>query len=263
MKQLPSTFCWTKMGTESGEDLTTIIQRKEWERQLGGGHFLWGIGQSLGDNAKNAAIDGGALAAVFSPMPSKPKAIDVTPGDVVLWNSWIDADGCSQPLPAHAFVTSRATLPSGRRKESHYALVCCSESELLHASELTVSPYTLRNAGTGRPLGASQVTAVVSYCDSSEQVESKSYPVSFAVALGAPYFVRLADPSPLSKADIASIAEASANGDISSWDGLVARLRGRFPRGGQIGRTLDMFEKVEESTMLYRERGEVRELALA
>ena len=42
-----------EMGTESGEELTTIILRKEWERRLGDGHFWWSVGQSLGANGNS------------------------------------------------------------------------------------------------------------------------------------------------------------------------------------------------------------------
>jgi len=31
LKHLPPTFCWTKIGTESGEELPTVVLRKEWE----------------------------------------------------------------------------------------------------------------------------------------------------------------------------------------------------------------------------------------
>jgi hypothetical protein len=43
------------MGSESGEKQAEIILRKEWERQLGGGYFFWGIGQSLGEKVKTLA----------------------------------------------------------------------------------------------------------------------------------------------------------------------------------------------------------------
>ena len=114
--ELPPAFCWTKMGTESGEELLAIIRRKEWERQLGGGYFFWGVGQSLGENAKVAARDTTSLRAFFSPMPSKPKVIDVAPSRVVLWNAWVDAQGQIRQLPTYCFVTSRASLPSGKKK---------------------------------------------------------------------------------------------------------------------------------------------------
>jgi 4-aminobutyrate aminotransferase-like enzyme len=45
---VPDIFCWTKMGTEAGQTLGTILRRKELERQAGSGIFAWGIGNSLG-----------------------------------------------------------------------------------------------------------------------------------------------------------------------------------------------------------------------
>ena len=240
LKQLPPTFCWTKMGTESGEDLSSITLRKEWERRLGGGRFLWGIGQSLGTNADAAAAGGTPLAGIFSPMPSRPKSIDVTPGEVVLWNSWIDVTGHVRPLPLHTFVTSRATLPSGRTKDSHYALVCSSPVPLGGACELSVSPATLRNLSTGKALGASQVTAVVAY-DGECVPDLKSYPVSFVVQLEAPYFVRLANPTLLKPSDLKKAAEIPRTGDIEAWAALVTRLRTKTSIAKPQARTIDMF----------------------
>lgn len=241
-KQLPPTFCWTKMGTESGEDLSRIILRKEWERRLGEGYFLWGIGQSLGTNAHVAAAGGRPFAAVFSPMPSKPKAIDVTPVDVVLWNSWIDTSGHVQPLPRHSFVTSRATLPSGRRKECHYALVCRSTVELGVASTLRVSPRALRNLSTGKALGASQVTAVVAHSPQESDLDARSYPVSFVAELEAPFYVRLANPTLLKRRDIDRAAEMVKAGDIEGWATLVSSLRSPLPLSKPYIHTGDMFQ---------------------
>lgn len=243
-KQLPPAFCWTKMGTESGEDLSHIILRKEWERRLGGGRFLWGIGQSLGTNADAAATGGNPLTAVFSPMPSKPKAIDVAPADVVLWNSWIDAAGQTRPLPRHSFVTSRAELPSGRRKECHYALVCRSSSELGTTSALRVSPLSLRNLSTGKALGASQVTAVVAHSAQEYVQDAKSYPVSFIVDLEAPFFLRLASPTLLRRRDLERAAEIVRAGDMDDWASLVSGLRSPTPADKPQGRTIDMFQVV-------------------
>ena len=88
------------MGVESGESLDLIIRRKDWERQLGSGLFFWGIGQSMGENARDAAMSmDEQMKVLFSPMSSKAKRIDVTPGDVFVWNSWIDNKGNSLPLP--------------------------------------------------------------------------------------------------------------------------------------------------------------------
>lgn len=242
LNQLPPTFCWTKMGTESGEDLSHIILRKEWERRFGKGRFLWGIGQSLGANADAAVMGGNPLAAVFSPMPSKPKAIDVVPGDVVLWNSWLDARGLLQPLPQHAFVTSRATLPSGRRKECHYALVCRSPVELKASSALRVSPLALRNFGTGKALGASQVTAVVAHTPEGVEQNTKSYPVSFVVELDSPFFVRLANPTILKQRDLDQIAELVRAGDMDGWASLVSGLRLQAQADICCGRSMDLFQ---------------------
>lgn len=243
-RQLPPTFCWTKMGTESGEDLSHIILRKEWERRLGGGRFLWGIGQSLGTNADAAAAGGNPLAAVFSPMPSKPKDIDVAPADVVLWNSWVDAGGQTRPLPRHSFVTSRATLPSGRRKESHYALVCSSSTELGTTSALRVSPLSLRNIGTGKALGASQVTAIVAHSVQKCAPDLKSYPVSFVVQLEAPFFVRLANPTVLRRQDLEQTVDIVRAGDMKAWASLVSGLRLPPTSDKLRGRNMDLFQEL-------------------
>ncbi len=225
--QLPSTFCWTKMGTESGEELSAIIRRKEWERQLGGGCFFWGVGQSLGENAKVAARDLASLRVVFSPMSSKPKAIDVAPSGVVLWNAWVDACGQIRRLPAHCFVTSRASLPSGRKKESHYALVCFSDSELVSQQEnICISPNHLCNLKTNKPLGASQVTSIVRVLSRADETcAAKSYAVSFTAELRSPYCVQLAQPLLLDAGELTEIKAISESGDLESWAALVKCLR--------------------------------------
>lgn len=226
LTQLPPVFCWTKMGTESGEALSNIILRKEWERCLGNGCFYWGIGQSLGNNAEHATQQGSLLTVIFSPMPSKPQRHDVTPSGVYLWNSFIDATGNSLPLPLHAFVTSGAFTSSGAGKLKQYALVCTSTRELHNVkNSFVVPPHALRNIGTGNSLGASQVTAVVSYQARDERAEGRRYPVSFSAQLQAPYCVQLARPTLLSLADVAQVGVISRTGDIKAWAKLVERLR--------------------------------------
>jgi hypothetical protein len=227
MNKLPPKFCWTKMGTEAGESLAAIIRRKEWERQLGRGHFLWGIGQSLGENARFAARDIKSLRAFFSPMPSKPKAIDVAPTEVVLWNAWVDKQGRTRQLPVHYFVTSRASLPSGRKKENHYALVCFSDRELdAQREDICIFPSHLRNMTTNKPLGASQVTAVVRVERCTEEVShAKSYSISFSTELRSPYCVQLAQPVLLNTHELIEIKAVSDSGDIESWSSLVRSLR--------------------------------------
>ncbi|WP_335105512.1 hypothetical protein [Nostoc sp.] len=230
MSKLPPTFCWTKMGTESGESLEAIIHRKEWERQLGGGYFLWGIGQSLGGNARVAARDIASLRAFFSPMVSKPKAIDVKPTEVVLWNAWVDGQGQIRELPIHCFLTSRASLPSGRKKESHYALVCFSNRKLdAQQEDICIFPSYLRNVATNKPLGASQVTAVVRVeQDTDEAYITKGYSISFSTELRSPYCVQLAQPVLLDARELFEIKAISDSGDIESWSALVRCLRSRM-----------------------------------
>ncbi|MBF8657670.1 hypothetical protein [Pseudomonas putida] len=241
---IPSTFCWTKMGVESGEGLDLIVRRKEWERQLGDGLFFWGIGQSLGDNARDAAasIDG-EMQVLFSPMFSKPKDIDVRPEDIFVWNSWVDGRGNVVPLPKHVLITSRADLPSGRRKSSHYALVCRSDQRLGGGTEIEVTAAHLRNFSSDKPLGASQVTAVVKNANFALSGNAaRKYAVSFTANMEAPYAVQLSDPSLLTPQDLERISEVSARGDLKDWSALVSRLRGHSQPALTVPVTLDLFD---------------------
>lgn len=245
MNELPPKFCWTKMGTEAGEELAAIIRRKEWERQLGGGYFFWGVGQSLGENARVAARDIASLRAIFSPMPSKPKAIDVAPTEVVLWNAWVDVQGRTRQLPIHCFVTSRANAPSGRKKESHYALVCFSDRELnAQREDICIDPRHLRNTTTNKPLGASQVTAVVRVEKWADEIcDAKGYSVSFTTELRSPYCVQLRSPVLLDAHELVEIKAISDSGDIELWSALVRRLRSRIlARIDWVQCTLDLGE---------------------
>lgn len=249
---LPKTFCWTKMGAEAGEGLAAIILRKEWERQLGNGYFLWGIGQSLGSNARAAANAQGSLSAIFSPMLSKPKLIDSDPSGVLLWNSWIDSQGQMRRLPLHCFITSRAYLPSGRKKESHYALVCYSDKPLTESKDdICIFPKCLRNLATNKPLGASQVTSVVRFSEVKSQFkDSKGYSVSFATELCSPYCIKLAEPIYLESSESFEICSASTSGDISKWSKLVKKLRSKVQEKIEWRQcTLDFSSSLEYSTV--------------
>jgi len=225
---IPSAFCWTKMGIEAGEDLDSIVRRKEWERLLGSGIFVWGVGQSLGDNAQTAAEQLGELAVLFSPMLSHAKNIDSAPGEVVVWNCWTDSAGRSYPLPKHVLVTSRATLPSGRQKTNHYALVCRSEKSLLRQQSTSLRYAALRNLISDKPLGDSQVTAVVRVAKKDfDRNVNRVYPVSFSAKLERPYFVRLTQPRVLEKSEIEAINRITSLGTPQSWAALVQEIRGR------------------------------------
>lgn len=69
--------CWSRMQAEAGQQIETIVSRKELERRAGNGSFMWGVGNP-------PAIITGALArakvpvhVIFSMMKSRPKAVDV------------------------------------------------------------------------------------------------------------------------------------------------------------------------------------------
>lgn len=244
LKHLPPTFCWSRIATESGEDLATIVLRKEWERRMGGGRFLWGISQPLGSSAQVAALRTGSLLALFSPMSGKPRAASKRCEDALLWNAWIDAAGQVRQLPPHAFVTSSAVMPSGETRERYYALVCSSPAELSIGCALRVHPERLRSVSTGKTLGAAQGTAVVDCTGRSEERDAhgKSYPVALAVELEAPYVVRLTQPSVVKAADLAQVRRAAREGDFDAYAQLVVRLRSRPPAERTRGFTRDLFD---------------------
>ncbi|KVG69660.1 hypothetical protein WL02_13155 [Burkholderia ubonensis] len=242
LKHLPRTFCWTKIGAESGEELATVVLRKEWERRLGGGRFLWGINQPLGNSAQVAAHRTGSLLALFSPVAARTRAAERGRGNVLLWNAWVDAGGQVRQLPPHTFITSRAKLPSGRPREHHYALVCASSTALTIGTRLRVYPDQLRNVSTGRALGAAQGAVVVDAVGRPAEQGGKSYPLALSVELEAPYFVRLTQPSVLKARDLAAVNKATRDGDFDRFVELVTRLRGRSSTEDVRGFTRDLFD---------------------
>ena len=152
LKHLPPTFCWTKIGTESGEDLPTVSSARNGSAGLG--------------RAFSGASTSRSAAARKSPRIARLAARAVFAGRIAparrraerhaVWNAWVDASGQVRPLPPHTFIASRSTLPSGRRREQHYALVCASSTALTVGTQLRVFPDHLRSVSTGQPLGAAQ-----------------------------------------------------------------------------------------------------------
>lgn len=192
---LPTRFCWTRFGTESGESISSILERKEQERLRHGGMFLWGIGNSVAPAIEELVRLEAAPKVLFSPMKSKPKAIDVAPSRVFSWNTALALDGQEWPIPEGLNVLSRGSSESGRLKRSHYALVCRSTRPLLEASIQEELVYDdLVNLLSQAKLGHSQVTAVVSHHHGRAASRNKSYSVGFIAELVYPYFVRLIDP---------------------------------------------------------------------
>lgn len=120
---LTEILCWSRMQTEAGQDLHSIVLRKELERSAGNGIFCWGVG-----NAPALAVTAFARACrdidvVFSKMKTRPKPHDAAPSGRAIWRSCYDVDGGEHPLPAASLVTSRANSKT-RLKGTHYALMC-------------------------------------------------------------------------------------------------------------------------------------------
>nr|WP_232072318.1 hypothetical protein [Paraburkholderia pallida] len=265
LKHLPPTFCWSRIGSETGEDLPTIVLRKEWERRLGGGRFLWSINQSLGSSAQVAALRTGSLLALFSPAASRPRAADVKREDALVWNAWVDASGQVRPLPQHVFVTSRTRFPSGKPRDHHYALVCASPTELSIGSSLRVQPERLRSVSTAKAPCASQGTVVVDRIEraapkAGAEFGAKGYPVAFGVELEAPYFVRLAQPTRVKARDMAALHEAVRNADFEAYLELTKRLRSEAPAQHARGVTSDLFDLLAKARDLAAMRSIARDI---
>lgn len=190
---LPKHFCWTRFGTEAGEEITSILKRKEIERLATGGLFLWGIGNSVGPAMRDLVRLELQPRVVFSPMRSKPKVIDVAPCGVLQWTLAQDLDGNEWRLPDGIKVTSRQGIAGGRKKRTHYALVCRSPSPLVVEDEQSLCYDAMVNLQSKSKLGASQVTAVVEHFKSDAE-KGTPYSVAFTADLVFPYFVKLENP---------------------------------------------------------------------
>jgi len=190
---LPRHFCWTRFGTEAGEKIDNILARKEQERRATGGMFLWGIGNSVGPAIRDLIRLEEQPMVLFSPMRSKPKAIDVAPAGLTVWSQALDLDGRDWPLPEGVKVTSRQGSEAGRAKRFHYALVCRSSSPLTALGLASLRYEELVNLQSKNKLGASQVTAVVEQLTQGSE-ECTTYPVAFMAELVFPYFVKLGAP---------------------------------------------------------------------
>lgn len=208
----PGSFCWTRFGTESGEAIEDILARKERERIANAGVFLWGIGNSIGPAIRELVRAVQAPRVVFSPMRSKPKAIDVAPESLLTWTAATTLDGQEWAIPAGSRVVSRGSSEGNREKFTHYALVCRSSAPLARGGDMADIAYEeLVNLLSGNKLGHSQVTAVVRRAGPVVSTPTL-YPVSFSAELVYPYFVRLSCPTPESRANTrtqARLAQAS------------------------------------------------------
>lgn len=192
---LPTFFCWTRVGTEAGQPIGQILARKEEEREANDGLFLWGIGNALGPSIQALLRRTMNPEVLFSPIKSVPRSVDTQPAAVAAWTAAYTFRGEPFNLPDRTLVTSRYD-PNAPRKSS-YALVCSSSVPLNQAScGGQIAPATLRNLRTGRPVGASQVTAIVERVASIVE-NTSAYQILIRAKLVEPYFLRLRDPLPL------------------------------------------------------------------
>jgi hypothetical protein len=190
---LPDCFCWTRFGTEAGQAIAHILQRKERERAANGGLFIWGIGNAVGPSIRELVRRTARPEVLFSPIRSSPKAQDVEPPAVAAWTLGETLDGSIYRMPEYSLVTSRYDPDAPR--DAHYALVCFSNQPLIAEEPVATVPFgALKNLRTGRPIGASQVTAVVLREEVTEQNSGRGYAVTIRAELAYPYFVRLRRP---------------------------------------------------------------------
>lgn len=190
---IPRQFCWTRFGTESGETIDQILQRKEQERAANNGCFLWGIGNALGPSIRQLLEHEVSPEVIFSPISSKPKREDVTPTMLDLWMAGETLSGNVVKLPEQSIVVSRGSISP--RKRAHYALVCSSIEPLkIKSDNDKISLGRIQNLLSGKRVGASQVTAIVKYTKSQVFPTSKEYPVALRAKLVEPYFLKLVSP---------------------------------------------------------------------
>lgn len=201
---LPELFCWSRFGTEAGQDIGHILERKEQERIGNEGVFLWGIGNAIGPSVTELLRRTGQPEALFSPIKSPPRAVDSRPAAVAVWAAAETLSGDSFDLPATSLVTSRYDPQAP--KAVHYALVCSSDERLAISScGEKIAFSALRNLLTGRPLGSSQVTAVVAHDPHTDsEVSNAVYEVAIRARLTYPYLLRLRNPVLLPSPDATS-----------------------------------------------------------
>jgi hypothetical protein len=214
--------CWSRMQSESGQALDAIVRRKEMERRAGRGSFCWGVGNAPATMTSALARLGHPVAAIFSIMKSRPKAIDILPARIFAWRRYVDANGVVRPLPRHVLVTSRADSACGP-KNRHFALMCWSDSPLSIQRGVPFDPSAYRNAGgNGAPVGASQVTALLKR--TSTGGGKTAYEANIRVRLADSYWVKLTDPVECT-VDMGE-ADTLDPSSVESWVAFVDRARG-------------------------------------
>ena len=206
VNQIPNAFVWTKIQADAGQSVDQILRRKKLEQQSGG-TFWWGIGKFKAEQIGLLLAKDRHPVVIFSQMVSRPHQRDSHPDGVLLWEEYETTRG-RIPLPPHAVVTSRAHDSKGRPKKRHYALVCESPMEILCGGGSTLDAGALRNIGDGgKPVGSSQVTAVVE--QTARNDKGRSYAITARATLIAPYAVKLTGQRELSPGALRLLNNAS------------------------------------------------------
>jgi hypothetical protein len=225
-QHLTAMVCWTRMQAEAGQDLKSIIARKELERRVGGGLFFWGIGNAPNRSIKDLAAKGSEIDVVFSLMKTKARSEDSAPSGVLVWQSYFDNHGDENELPPHALITSRTGTATGT-KRTHYALVCSSERKLQLEDHGPFDPLAYRNVSeAAAPVSPSQVTALV--IRTAKESPESSYRVNFQARLVGSYWVRLGQPTVLPNNARRALTTAFArSGDLNDadWMKVVSGIR--------------------------------------
>src|SRR5712692_56604 len=86
--QLTDVICWTRMQSESGQDIRSIIGRKELERRASDGLFFWGIGNAPSRRTSTLVAESESVDVIFSVMKGRPKLHDVAPTNVLAWGGY-------------------------------------------------------------------------------------------------------------------------------------------------------------------------------
>lgn len=228
---LPRVFCWSKFGTEAGEQASRIIERKERERRFNNGDFLWGIGNSIRPSLIRLLEECSKPEVLFTPMLSRPSGVDVSPPAVVLWREAVGIDGNPFEFPRFTAVTSRK--PGGSGPGKHFALVCRSDRSLEREapSPLTFNAGSVTNLLTGNSVGSSQVTSVVEY-SAGQRVGARDYTVAFRARLEYPYLVTLRSPMLLDEQDRRMLDDPSDS--VDELAGRLLDLRRSATEGGHL-----------------------------
>jgi hypothetical protein len=214
------------MQAESGQQLHAIVARKELERLACNGLFFWGVGNAPARSVSLLVKARQPVDVIFSVMKSKPKQIDTSPLELYVWRRFIDLNGVLRSLPPGVLVTSRGDTYGGAKRR-HYALVCHSAAPLVLDDLGPFYPSMYRNVGgTGAPIGASQVTALLKRC--ADPCPEPGYRINIRAQLTGSYWVRLADPIKIGGSNralwerrLSSLALLT----VSTWREFVGTLR--------------------------------------